>query len=116
MKTSICPRQLALDLCERSICKVKMAAVLSDPDGRIFAWGWNHPGPDSLGMHAEEMALSRANRTRVRGATITVAGFRRRNLVKSRPCLEKCFPRIVKAGVARVEYHTKEGVWKTMLL
>lgn len=107
------PRWLAKELCDRSICAVRMAAVISDDEG-IFAIGWNSPGEDGLGLHAEEHAISRANRRRLKGARITVAGFRRTSKVKSRPCLEKCFPRIVKVGITEIDYHAKDGRWATI--
>ena len=107
-------RELAEALTKRSMCRVKMAAVITDAEGRVVSWGWNHAGRDALGEHAEEMALKRANTRRLEGATLTVAGFRKASYVKSLPCLVRCMPRIVKARIARVEYHTKEGTWEVM--
>lgn len=114
MRTNVSPRELALDLLERSRCRVKMAAVLTDTDGFIFAWGWNHAGARGLGEHAEAHALSRANKKRVKGAKVTVAGKRKDAYVKSLPCLEKCFPMLVRAGVHEIEYHDKEGKWESL--
>jgi len=52
-------RELALDLCERSTCRFRMAAVLGDTHS-IFTWGWNHMLRDAvgvgIGMHAEHHA------------------------------------------------------------
>lgn len=94
---------------------MRMAAVLSDSEGRVLAWGWNSAG-NGKGCHAEEMALKRANPKRLKGATITVAGFRKESPVLSMPCLEKCFPRLIAAGISEVEYTTKEGEWKVLKL
>lgn len=106
------PRQLAIDLSARSVCRVQVAAVVSDAHG-ILSWGWNNPGEDGLGQHAEAHAIQRANRKRLRGATITVAGFRRRNkkAVQNLPC-EACAAMIQRAGIARVEYLDKDR-WQT---
>jgi hypothetical protein len=94
-----------------------MAAVLSDTHG-VFAWGWNHPGPDGFGTHAEEHALSRANRRRLAGSTITIAGLRSgaqrsrsRRFVYSKPCAERCWPLLVLARVKTVEFVTPTGAW-----
>lgn len=112
MNTNTTARRLALDLLKRSRLKVQMAAVLTDKNGRIFAWGWNHGY-----VHAEEHALSRANPARLRGATITIAGRRAKshNLVTARPCMrpaKRCFWRILDSGVEIIEYLTKEGDWR----
>src|ERR1051325_685737 len=109
------PRKLALDLLSRSICKVQVAAVLSDRDGTIFSFGWNSPPRNHVevkGNHAERMAFSRANRSRLWGATLTVAGRRRksRNYVLSRPC-NKCWPLVLKYDIRRIEYTTPNGEW-----
>ena len=66
------PEELALSLTRRSICRVKMAAVIYDSRG-VFSWGWNH-GSGGKGIHAEVHAISRANPKRLKGATIVVAG------------------------------------------
>ena len=122
MNTRLTARELAVALCGRSRCWTRMAAVLSDRHG-IFAWGWNHAGPDGMGMHAEEHAVSRANRGRLHGATITVAGFRsgaqrsrRRRFVVSAPCEERCRPLLVAAGVCTVEFVRADGSWATFRL
>jgi len=111
MKTDVPPRQLALDLLARSTCKVQMAAVLTDCQGRIFSWGWN-----SGYRHAEEMAIARANPKRLVGSTITVAGCRLKNgnSVLARPCIDKCYPLLVSKGVWSIEYRTPDArVWET---
>lgn len=81
------PRQLALDLQGRSTCAVKVGAVITDRHHNIMAWGWNHMGLTGLGEHAEAAAIRRANKWRLEGATMWVAG-RRSRPVFSKPCLE----------------------------
>lgn len=87
--------------------------MIVDRDGRIFSWGWNHSGKDGMGMHAEEHAISRANRKRLINSTIYTAGERRRsgNIVSSFPC-ESCLATIVKVGIGRIVYRDKNGEWK----
>ena len=114
MNTRIDRRQLAIDLCTRSTCFVKMASVISDQIG-IFAWGWNAMGPYGLGTHAEDHAISRANRKRLHGSTITVAGFRRGRYVLSRPCV-RCYPLIVRMKIKTIEYIHPNGVWSVIKL
>lgn len=82
-------KALATDILERSICSVKVGAVIEDSKG-ILAWGWNSEGFDGYGLHAEAHAIMRANPKRLRGATIYVAGRRNRNdkPVPSKPCPE----------------------------
>lgn len=94
---------------------MKMAAVIHDRRG-VVSWGWNSAGRDGMGMHAEEHAVSRANRKRLRGATITVAGmgWERRKLLCSLPCLGRCLPLIRKVGIKRVEYMTRCGEWEVL--
>lgn len=104
MNTRTSPKQLAVDLCARSSCQYKMAAVLHDKTG-IFAWGWNSSGPDGMGQHAEDMALRRANRRRLEGATMTVAGIKPsgRGKVLSAPC-SACMKLIMASGLKKVVY------------
>ena len=109
MNTRTCPRLLAIDLMERSPCQVKMAAVLTDMNGRIFSWGWNSIGMDGFGLHAEQHAIQRANRNRLRGSTISVAG-RRKGWVLSYPCAT-CLDRIRASRVVRIEWLDKNGKW-----
>jgi len=61
------PHDLAIDLTKRSICAVRVAAVLWDQYG-IFSWGWNSAGPDGFGQCAEIHAISRANKARLAGS------------------------------------------------
>ena len=117
MNTKKTARELAIDICERSRCRVRVGAVLSDSHG-IFAWGWNYSlcdGKDGTGMHAEVHAILRANRKRLRGARITVFGKRRKNFVCSKPC-EQCSVFIEKYKIGIVEYISKNGEWKTIKL
>jgi hypothetical protein len=113
MNTRIDRRQLAIDLCTRSTCRTKMAAVCSDRYG-IFSWGWNSAGPSGLGTHAEEHAVQRANRRRLQGCTVTVAGFRsetRSRFVLSCPCSERCWPLLKRVGVKTIEFIHPDGHW-----
>lgn len=82
------------------IMSYQIGAVLVDIDGRIFQWGWCHKGQskfikDSRSVCAEEHALVRANKHRLRGATLYVAGLRRpsvnvvERVILAKPC-EKC--------------------------
>ncbi len=103
-------RALARGFCRRPPCQVQVAAVLVDRRG-ILAWGWNHCG-DGYRMHAKVHALRRANPRRLRGATLVVFGLRKKNghPVLSRPC-EDCEAMILRAGIRRVEYHTRNSGW-----
>ena len=94
---------LAERLMKRSACRVQMAAVVSDRDGRVFAWGWNHAGADGYGMCAERHALSRANPKRLKGATIHIRGFNRANESSSKPCTT-CHAALLHAGIETVHY------------
>jgi len=103
------PRQLAQDLLPRSLCNVQMTAVISDKHG-IFSWGWNSSG-NGDGLHAEAHAISRANRRRLKGATITIAGVRKgRGKVISAPCMV-CLAIISACGIKSIEFHDKDGMW-----
>lgn len=104
------PRELTVDLLPRSPCAVQVAAVIADRHG-IFSWGWNSSG-SGLGEHAEAAAIRRANRKRLRGATIYVASVRKRNakMVLSAPCVA-CMRRIVGARIGAICYRDAEGVW-----
>lgn len=111
MNTRLGRRDLAINLCARSTCHTKMAAVISDHHG-IFSWGWNHMGSNGLGLHAEEFAIERANPRRLRGSIITVAGYRRRgSLIISRPCDERCLPLIRRCGIKRIELIDNDKEW-----
>lgn len=121
MKTCGTPREIALSLLSRSPCQTQVAAVLSDKKGH-FAWGWNHPGYDGYGEHAEHHAIKRGNPQRLMGARITIASRRRSsgNLLLSRPCEchrhrgkeGSCLTLLRRVGIATVEYVTPSGTWK----
>lgn len=101
---SVHPSQLAIDLLDRSECRVKVTAVLADSHG-IFAWGWNSSGR-GFGLCAERHCLNRVNRKRLDKATMWVIGIRKSsgNFVNSKPCAE-C-QRALK-GVGKVMYWDK---------
>jgi deoxycytidylate deaminase len=103
------PRILAIDLLDRSICLVRVAAVIFDNHG-IFSWGWNSIGPTGYGTHAEIHALERANRKRLHGASIAIAGRRRGRVVPSWPCSD-CWDRLNKARIRRIYTQNRSGVW-----
>lgn len=118
MNTKRSPKEIAIDLLDRSpysFCQ--HAAVLSDKRGP-FAWGVNYPTPDGMTIHAEQHAISRANPKRLVGARITVAGRRRRsgNWVFSRPCEQKCLPLLRALGIAEIEFINKAGEWELQRL
>lgn len=109
-------REVVKGLLSRSVCRVQVAAVLHDRHG-IFSWGWNHcvvDGAKGSGMHAEAHAIRRANPKRLRGATLTVAGRRRKsgNWVYARPCTESCLEFAKRVGIQRIQYTTKSGGWE----
>ena len=108
MRTDLSPRDLAVDLLARSTCKVQMAAVLSDKNGRIFSWGWN-----SGYIHAEQMAIRRANPRRLAGSTLTIVGRRAKSgrPVYAMPCAEKCHPLIAAKEIALVDFRSNSGLY-----
>lgn len=110
MKKPNSAKQLAEDILERSTCAVQVGAVIMDRQGRIVSWGWNSPG-NGYGFCAEEHAVVRANTKRLRGATIYVAGERKRNrrFVLSKPC-ERC-QQILNAFDLRAFWRDKNGEW-----
>ena len=105
------PRELAEAILKRSICNVKVGAVLADKNG-IFAWGWNHMGESGYGVHAEVHCLSRANKSRLAGATLYVAGARARTggAVPARPCAD-CAKKIV--GVGKIVWRDSDSTWRS---
>jgi len=73
-------------------------------------------------MHAEEHAIERANRKRLHGARLAVAGKRNGNWLLVRPCERKkpvsrsvlqtsCMELIRKHKISKVEYTTQSGEW-----
>lgn len=121
MNTKLLPKVLVFDLIPRSTCRVQMAAVIRDKYDAIFSWGWNHAVNKSDGPHgvcAEEHAVMRANRSRLRSATITIGGIYRKGgnfLPSSRPC-DSCARLLKKFGISRIEYITKSGEWQVTTL
>ena len=89
MRKPASAKQLAVDILGRSQCSVKVGAAIDDGGG-ILSWGWNSVGFDGMGLHAEAHAILRANKKRLRGATIYVASMRHRNskTVTSKPCAD----------------------------
>ena len=102
MRTNLIPWDLANDLIHRSSCRVKMAAVITDKDDRIFSWGWNHCGPDGMGMCAERFAIQRSNPKRLAGSTISIRGWNGVNKSVSLPC-KQCYDTLMIAGVEYIE-------------
>lgn len=104
------PRELAIDLLPRSICRVQVAAVIADAHG-IFSWGWNSVG-NGDGEHAEAAAIRRSSRHRLRRATIYIASRRKRNkkMVCSKPCPE-CWGLLEGSGLRKVCWLEANGVW-----
>lgn len=110
------PSDLAVDLLNRSVCAVQCASVIFDRYG-IFSWGWNSAGSDGLGEHAEASAIRRANRARLAGASIAIAGRRKRNnkIVVAFPCTD-CAARLSKVGVRDVWVQSKFGEWQRVFI
>jgi len=108
------PVDVAATLLTRSDCRIQVAAVIVDRWG-IFATGWNHMGADGFGCHAEAMALQRANRSRLRGATLLVASQRKRNqkMVCSKPC-EACQELLRGRGLT-VRYRDSDGIYRLLM-
>lgn len=109
------PYDLAVDLLKRSNCAVQVAAVIWDGFG-IFGWGWNHAG-NGFGQHAEIHAIGRTNIRRLKGASIAVAGRRKRNgrVVVSLPCAD-CFKRISKHQFKEIWIESKSNGWQRIQL
>lgn len=105
------PRQLALDLLDRSPCTVQVSAVLVSR-GRVSSWGWNHAGADGLGEHAEIATIRRSNRNRLPGSEMIITGRRVRNgkIVVCFPC-EDCLHRLQKNSVKTVHLQDRSGKW-----
>lgn len=102
--------ELATDILERSKCSIRVGAAIEDGSG-ILAWGWNSEGFDGYGMCAEAHAIGRANRKRLRGSTIYVAGKRARNgkFVPSRPCVN-C-QKLINKWQLNVVWRNNNGQW-----
>lgn len=110
MNTNRDPKELAIDLLPRSTCSVQVSAIIADRWG-IFSWGTNHVGFDGYGRHAEIEAIRRANKRRLRGATIYVASQRNRNrkAVFSKPCPD-C-QRVIDSWGLDVVYRERDDWW-----
>ena len=108
MDTHRDPRDLAVDLIPRSICRIMVAAVIADKWG-IHSWGHNHVGFDGLGQHGEAEAIRRANKSRLKGSTIYVAAIRQRNgkIVPAKPCPECA--RLISKWSLQVCYRDRGG-------
>ena len=113
MKKDCHPKDLAAEILFRSTCAVMVGCCIADHKGRVISWGWNSVGPSGFGLHAEEHALSRANRKRLNSATLYVAAVRKksRNVLTSKPCAD-C-QKLVKK-VRRVIYRDVDGEWKEL--
>lgn len=113
MKKPANATDLATDILERSICSIRVGAAIEDASG-ILAWGWNSEGFDGYGMCAEAHAIRRANRKRLLGSTIYVAGKRSRNgkFVPAKPCPE-C-QKLIDKWELRVVWRDNTGDWRKM--
>ena len=113
MNTRKDPKDLTTDLLKRSVCAVRVAAVLADPCG-IHSWSVNHVG-DGYGKHAEAACLRRVNLRRLQASTLYVAAERARNerMVIARPC-EDCARLIAGLGVGRVLWRDRDGDWRDL--
>lgn len=107
MKKNIDPNELASIVAKRSECSVKVGAVIYDDHG-IFSWGWNHSGSSGFGECAERHAIKRANRKRLKNATICVVSIRRGKVITSLPCM-KCAKVIQRAAMAYVIARSPQG-------
>jgi len=110
MRKPVDAKQLAVDILGRSTCCVKVGAAIEDHTG-ILAWGWNNVDK-GYGICAERHAIQRANKKRLYGATIYVAGSRSRNgkPVPARPCAE-CRKAIDKWQL-HVIWRDRDGMWQ----
>lgn len=100
---------LATEILSRSGCSVQVGAAIADKWG-IFSWGWNGVG-SGYGQCAERHAVHRANKKRLYGATVYVAGVRKRNgkLVPAKPC-EKC-QKVIDKWKLQVVWRDNNGEW-----
>ena len=110
MNTKRDPKEIAEALISRSVCLIRVGACIVDKWG-VFSWGFNHMGPDGMGMCAERFAISRSSKKRLYNSTIYVAGqYRRGKFVPSKPC-EKC-QRIIDKYNMIVIWRDRNGEWK----
>ena len=111
MNMRLCPKDLVVALATRSSCEYRASALIRDAVG-VISVGWNGPGHHGFGEHAEAAAIRRANKRRLRGATLYVATERGtgRNPIFSRPCIV-CRKLIKRWGIRNVIWREKKGVW-----
>lgn len=93
-----------------------MAAVIFDNYG-VFSWGWNHPGINGMGEHAEIYAIKRASKRRLPGSVMVVAGRYRKSkgFVEALPC-ETCYGMAKDVGIKRIIYRTRTGNWQNLTI
>jgi deoxycytidylate deaminase len=100
--------QLAKDLSERSIIKIKVGAVIYNKEG-IVSWGWNNPGKDGRGEHAECMAVRRLVGVypgTTSSLSIAVFSSRKGRPNNSRPCA-RCQEVLRSRGIKNYVYNIK---------
>jgi len=100
--------ELTQSIAKRSICTVKVGSVVYDSYG-IFAWGWNHVGK-GFGECAERYAVRRANKRRLKGASICIISYRRGKMICSFPC-PKCFAVLKACGIKYIECNDTNRKW-----
>ena len=116
MNTRCSPEKFLDKLLKRTICNVKVMALIVDKRGKV-QWGWNNAGCDGNGEHAEACAIRRANKKRLVGADIYIKGVRAKNNrpVLSKPCV-RCLALLKAFGVKRAIHNTFSGEWQYIYL
>ena len=94
---------------QRSNCWVMAGAVITNKNGEIITGGWNHAGPNGMGMHAEAEAIRRLRRRHAPHA-ITIAKFNGKKWLKSPPC-SKCAALIALTDIKLIRYFNGKE-WK----
>lgn len=112
------PKTMAATILRRSDHYVfQIGAVLVDPQGRCVSWGWNtyNQGTGWLSGHAEVQAVRRANRKRLRGSSVYVAGMSRKSgqPVLAKPC-KACAKLLAHFGIRMAYFTTKKG-WESVV-
>lgn len=102
--------ELVTIIAKRSICAVQVGALIYDNKLRVISWGWNHSGISGMGMHAEDHAIRRSNKTRLNNSTIIVLSIRRSHIINSFPC-PNCYSKIVSSGIRYVECNNHNREW-----
>jgi hypothetical protein len=122
-------RDLALDLLSKSMCKQQHGAVLFKGN-EILGYGWNRmivtdDGCES-GIHAERVVLQGLRRKTTYGATLVVAGRRKKSgrFLLSRPCEKRkpwkntlgdpCMCLVRSCGIRFIEYTLPGGGWEVV--